>query len=123
MAGTFGSIADTVSPGRTPWRAIAEARRRTRSCNWRYVIRSSPCTTARRSGWIAAVRARNKMGVSGAKFAAFGLRLPNRPPLRRAVAGGRFVAVFFDRAARAVFTGLRRDLPAAPALVRLVPLA
>ena len=31
IAGTFGSIADTVSPGRTPWRASAEASRRARS--------------------------------------------------------------------------------------------
>src|SRR2546430_1776968 len=67
MAGTLGSMAETVCPGRIPRRASAEASRRARSSNWRELMRCAPGTTAVRSGGIAAIRRRDATRVSGAE--------------------------------------------------------
>src|SRR6185503_13756087 len=65
-----------------------------------------------RSGWIAAVRGRKEIGVSGAKFAGFGLRPAKTPPLARLARTGRFVAAFLAAIGRARLPGF----PAARAL-------
>ena len=65
-----------------------------------------------RSGWIAAVRGRKEIGVSGAKLAAFGFSEANGPPLRPFAGAGLFVAVL---ATVGRLTGTRRDFCAARA--------
>src|ERR1044071_7903646 len=116
-------MAETVSPGRTPRRASAEASRRTRCCNSRYLMRRSPWTTATRFGWIAAVRGRNEIGVSGAKLALLGFRPANG--LARGCFGAtgcRFFATAFRFGGLGLLSGLR-VFPAAGAALRLIPLA
>src|SRR5262245_24551325 len=66
----LGSWTVTTSPGPTPSRASAAAVRPTRSASSRSVTRRSRSTTATRSPWVAARRARTSSRISGPQWPA-----------------------------------------------------